>query len=201
MHAQILVAEEMEDLAGRVTDAVLAVLVNRARQLSDPALRSAVGAVVVTAREQLACAPVDAEPLVWAILHGEPVAAEQPADAADVLAAEPTAEPVAEAVPLNAPVVPGTATPAYWPAVPEISDELFAEYAAKGGDEHPDDFYVNPQHTDETHTDETHADEAHADDSPAAPEPAAEDVEAEPKPVHGGRFHARPLRRRKKSRQ
>ena len=207
MHAQILVAEEMEDLAGRVTDAVLAVFVDRAEQLTDPALRSAVGALIVTAREQLAHAPVQAEPLVWAILRGEPVA-QRPAAAAEVLAVDPTADPAAVAVPANTPGTPGTAAPAYWPAVPAISDELFAEYAAKAtkeADRHPSGSYLDPSHA------EGHTDQPDADDSPAAaPELAAdpapelttaEDAGPEPKQVHSGRFHGRPMRRRKKARR
>jgi len=220
MYAQILVAEEMEDLAARVTDAVLAALVDRAQQLTDPGLRSAVGAIVVATREQLSHAPVDPEPLVRAILHGEP-AARRPADEADALAVAP-AEPVAGPVPVDAPGPPGAAAPAYWPAVPAISDELFAQYAATRPKEHdgsPSGFYVSPQHADQEHTDQEHANEEHADEADAdeadaihpdgsptlAPEPAA-DPGLDPttaqapgpelNPVHGGRLQTRALRRR-----
>jgi len=214
MYAQILVAEEMEDLAARVTDAVLAALVDRAQQLTDPGLRSAVGAIVVATRKQLSHAPVDPEPLVRAILHGEP-AARRPADEADALAVAP-AEPVAGPVPVDAPSPPGAAAPAYWPAVPAISDELFAQYAANRPKEHdgsPSGFYVSPQHTDQEHTDEEHADEEHADAADAihpdrsptvASEPAADPgldpttakaPGPEPNPVHGRHLQTRALRR------
>ena len=109
MYAQILVEGEMEELAGRVTDAVLTVLADLAAGLEDPDLRSAMGALVLSVRDQLAHAPVDPEPLVRAILHGDPV----PVD-----------------VPVDVPDPPRLVAPAYWPAVPVISDELFVECAA-----------------------------------------------------------------------
>jgi len=152
----------MEELVGRVTGAVVTVLVDLAAGLEDPGLRAAMGALVVAARQQLALAPVDPEPLVLAILHGDPV----PVDC-----------------PVEVPVPPRLAAPAYWPAVPAITDQLFAQHAANSpqepAEEHASDSPVEP-----------------ASDSPAAGSPGPALV-----PVHGGRFHHRPRARRKKSRQ
>jgi hypothetical protein len=154
MYAQILVGAEMDDLAVRVTDSVVTVLADLAGELTDPELRSAMRALVVAAHEHLTHEPIDTEPLVRSILRGEP------------------AVPFAVPVPVEVTDPSRPTAPAYWPAVPEISDQLFAEYAANGPKKQ---------------------DEGHAGDSPAAG--------PELDQVHHGRFHPRSRRRRKKSTQ
>ena len=106
MRAQILVDGEVEDLAGRITNAVLTALVDMAGEVTDPQAHAAVWTFVVAVRERLAQTPVDPEPLMKAILRGDP------------------------SVPVETPLPTVIAAPSYWPAVPEISDELFARYAA-----------------------------------------------------------------------
>jgi hypothetical protein len=189
MYAQILVESEMEELVGRVTGAVVTALADLAAGLEDPELRAAMGALVVSARQQLALAPVDPAPLVRAILHGDPV----PVD-----------------VPVEVPSPPQLVTPAYWPAVPTISDQLFAQYAAntpKDADDHLPGLDGDPQVPQAV-------DREHASGSPVEPasdstaEPTSDSPVADapgpklvPVPVQGGRFHPRPRARRKKSRQ
>ena len=157
MYAQILVGAEMEDLAVRVTDAVVTVLADLAGELTDAELRSAMEALVAEAHERLAHEPVDAEPLVRAILCGEP------------------AVPFAMPVPVEVIDPPRPAAPAYWPAVPEISDHLFAEYSANSSKKQ---------------------DENQAGGSPAADAPGPELDQ-----THHGRFHRGARARRKKSRR
>jgi hypothetical protein len=73
MHAQILYSEEVENLAGRVSDAVLDLLADLSTDLKEASLRTAVNELVVTAREQLIRKPVDPAPMVRAILHKDQV--------------------------------------------------------------------------------------------------------------------------------
>jgi hypothetical protein len=197
MYAQILVESEMEELVGRVTGAVVTALADLAAGLEDPDLRAAMGALVVSARQQLALAPVDPEPLVLAILHGDPV----PVD-----------------VPVEVPGPPRLAAPAYWPAVPAISDRLFAQHAAnslKEAIEHLPGLDGNPQvpqATDQEHASGSPiepasgstpepASDSHVADAPG-PEPVPIPIQGQGQvPVQGGPFHPRPRARRKKSRQ
>jgi hypothetical protein len=191
MYAQILVVDEIHELAGRVTDAVVTVLEDLAAELTDPELRSAMGALVARARHQLAHAPVDPEPLVWAVLHGGsvPPAERSPAPAAPVASADPIAAPVLADLPapaLPAPPAP-PAPPAYWPAVPAISDELFARYTAslpKAQDEQLSDFLVGAPAPGTAH-----------EPVPVRTEAAGTVLDI----VHGGRFTGRSRQLRKKS--
>jgi hypothetical protein len=197
MHAQILVEGELEAVVGRVTDAVVTVLADLAAELTDPALRSAMGALVVAARGQLAQAPIDPEPLVRAVLRGDPVAL--PTEVKEVEEVEevepgavPTADPPGAAVSVDTATPSKVVAPAYWPAVPAISDELFAEYAAQspqpGADPAPDAQPTNPA--------------PDAQPTNPAPAPAATHApEAELAPAHEGRFHPLAIRGRKKSHQ
>ena len=170
MHAQILVDGEMHDLAGRVTDEVVTVLADLAAGLTDPQLRSAMGALVAGARQQLAAAPVDPEPLVRAILRGDP--------------ATPAIDPFAAPTPIEAPSAARPDAPAYWPAVPAISDELFAQYAASRAKEQDEHLAHSPAGSPEPGADHQ-------------PDPAT----ADPESGHGGRFNGRALRRKKSRRQ
>jgi hypothetical protein len=184
MYAQILVDGEMEELVGRVTDAVVTHLADLAAGLEDPELRSAMGALVVAAGQQLAHAPVDPEPLVQAILHGDPV----PVD-----------------VPVDVSRPPRLEAPAYWPAVPAISDLLFAQYAPnspKGIDEVVPGSDADPQDVDQEHAGDSPVQPA--SDSPAAPAsdfPVADAPGPELNRAQGGGFHPRARARRKKSSQ
>ncbi|MGV8847795.1 hypothetical protein [Tessaracoccus sp.] len=152
--AQILFAGEVEALAGRVTDAVVTVLDDLGSELTDPGLRVALSALVCAAREKLAHEPVDPAPLVRAVLRRGPDGRRLSAEEEDefgfaltrsapvfstalvVVVPEPVVpepvapEPVApEPVAVTAPGL-GRPAPSYWPAVPAISDELFAGSSA-----------------------------------------------------------------------
>lgn len=73
MHAQILYSEEVENLAGRVSGAVLDLLADLSSELTDDALRTTVNELVLTVREQLVRQPVDPAPMVRAILRRDRV--------------------------------------------------------------------------------------------------------------------------------
>ncbi|MEP7192263.1 MAG: hypothetical protein ABI903_05305 [Actinomycetota bacterium] len=73
MHAQILYSEEVENLAGRVSDAVVDLLADLSSELTDDALRTTVDELVITIREQLIRQPVDPAPMVRAILRRDQV--------------------------------------------------------------------------------------------------------------------------------
>ena len=81
MHAQILTGDELGNLTGRITDAVIAVLADLASQVAEPALNDAAQALVVATRDQMIRTPVDPAPMMRAILRrdavGRPLAADE----------------------------------------------------------------------------------------------------------------------------
>jgi hypothetical protein len=125
MPAQILFGEEVEDLAARVSDAVVGLLADLSSELTDASHRTAVSELVITAREHLARQPVDPAPMVRAILHKDLVGRWLSPDGVDGhgIALAPAVVKIAVLGPPRVAPVPvsGFGAPSYWPAVPAIS--------------------------------------------------------------------------------
>jgi len=141
----ILYSAEVEDLAGRVTNAAVTAVENLAAELlTDPQVRAAVSALTLAVRDQLAANPVDPAPMVRAILRHAPSGRRLADDEEDEFGFAITPKPVVTVVVPGQVVAilpsPADTAPAYWPAVPAISDELFAEYAAANPEPSDDDF-------------------------------------------------------------